>query len=405
MSKIRAFLPFMCLLLISFVAIFYRIDQIPKHLAYDELYLTRLALSLKNHPYIPFSSYADGHGTMYFYIILFSFNLFGLTQFALRLPNLIFGVFNIILFYFILYKIWPKQKMLVWGLSIILLINHWYLNFIRFSFEPPFLLFLELSSIYFLFCFIEKKSWITLTLSAVLTGFVFHSYQPGRIFFLLPLGILTFSQYYRQLIVYIILMFIVMLPILPYITIYSSQDIRINQELFLKRSDYSPVKKLQLVSENVNRDVLMFFGHGDLNGRHNYPGKSALNPILLVFFLIGLGISLYTRGIYNLFFLSWFVVSFIPTFFTYPVENPNMLRTFTTLPSIIYFIGVAIIWLENRIKKEWRRPFIYIICFLMLLSCIYELRTYFIFQSRVLLSAFIIKDDLKAAILSIPAPH
>src|SRR3990167_7085285 len=89
------------LLFISVFVIFFQFNQIPKKLSWDEVEFTRLALSLDGKSYTPYSELATGHSTLYFYIILASFKIFGLNNFALRFPSALFGVINVLIFYFI----------------------------------------------------------------------------------------------------------------------------------------------------------------------------------------------------------------------------------------------------------------------------------------------------------------
>src|SRR3989338_6060412 len=155
----RKIFPIIILALISAFLIFYRFADIPKYLAFDEVEFTKLALSLDNKPYIPYSQLATGHSTLYFYILLCSLKTFGINTFALRFPAAIFGILSVIIFYLIMQNIYQKNKILNTKYlilnTLILLSSRWFLNFSRFSFEATFLLFLELVSIYFL---ISKKS-------------------------------------------------------------------------------------------------------------------------------------------------------------------------------------------------------------------------------------------------------
>src|SRR3989338_2486994 len=140
------------LITISTFLIFYRFPAIPKYLAYDEVEFTKLALSLENKPYTPFSQLATGHSTLYFYILLASITVFGLNNFALRFPSAFFGILNILLFYLITGISFQKVKYFIKNffqvsfipflLSLILITSRWYFNFARFSFEVTFLLFL-----------------------------------------------------------------------------------------------------------------------------------------------------------------------------------------------------------------------------------------------------------------------
>ena len=150
------------LLFVSIFIIFFQFNQIPRKLSWDEVEFTRLALSLDNKPYTTYSQLATGHSTLYFYILLASFKIFGINNFALRFPSALFGIFNVILFYFIASIVFPSisyfrkgifqkklQSFMPLTASLIFLTMRWYFNFARFSFEATFLVFLELVSIYF----------------------------------------------------------------------------------------------------------------------------------------------------------------------------------------------------------------------------------------------------------------
>lgn len=373
--------------IIAFFVIFYRFNQIPKHLAFDEGEFARLALSLDAKPYTPYSPLATGHSTLYFYIILFSFKLLGINNFALRLPSAIFGILSVVVFYLITRK---KLKS-AFFLTLIFLTSRWFLNFSRFSFETTFLLFLELLSIYFLF----KKN---LFLSGLFAGLAFNSYTPGRIFFLLPLFFIVLmsnlSFMVKKALFFLIPFLIIITPLTTYLLIH--KDTRIEQQFFLKNTELSNQKKTEFLLQNIQSTALMFNFKGDMNGRHNYPGKPALNPILGLLFIFGLALAIRNyKNIHNRFFLLYFFLSLLPALLTYPWENPNMLRTFTVLPSVVYFIGQAI----NLIpRKKWGKIVVFS---LIVFSSLYEIRTYFKYQSAVFNQSFELKKQLPEALKEI----
>jgi len=143
----------------------------------------------------------------------------------------------------------------------------------------------------------------------------------------------------------------------------------------------------------------MFNLKGDMNGRHNYPGKPALNPILGILFLGGLITALrkYSQ-FYNQYFLLYFFLSLILSIIGRTQDNPNMLRTFTAIPAVVYFIGQAylLLWqLKTYLKKEFVIGFIAI---LFIVSTVYEIRTYFVFQSRVFRNSFEVLCSLQEVI-------
>jgi len=436
----KKFLPIIILTIISSFLIFYRFADIPKYLSFDEVEFTKLALSLDNKPYIPYSQLATGHSTLYFYILLGSLKTFGVNTFALRLPAAIFGVLSVLFFYLIMKKVFKQsnnETMKQWFpfiLSLILLSSRWFLNFSRFSFEATFLLFLELTSIYFLLKFDEVSkvkipnflrfdvfrqkisvSSFYIMLSGIFAGLTFLSYTPGRIFFLLPVGFLI-SKGYRQgnalslqwnkhLLLFLIPFIIIITPLTNYLI--NNKDTRIDQQFFLKNNEMSIQEKLTGLWYNTSSTALMFNVKGDVNGRHNYPLKPALNPILGILFIIGLAITMKsvfakasTDKQWNILFLVYFFLSIFPALMTYPWENPNMLRTFTVLPSVIYFIGNAIYYLSTIVQR-WSRnkKFVSFFLFLVvLISSFYELRTYFKYQSKIFYDSFEIKWPLDKAI-------
>ena len=98
------------LLFLSIFIIFVNFPIVPKYLAFDEIEFTKLALSLNNKPYAPYSTLATGHSTLYFYIILLSLKIFGINVFALRLPAAIFGVLSVWFFYLIIKIIYHQSK-------------------------------------------------------------------------------------------------------------------------------------------------------------------------------------------------------------------------------------------------------------------------------------------------------
>ena len=107
-STIKKISPYLLLLFAGCFVIFYQFLSIPKNTTFDEIEFAKLAIQLSRQPYAPYSQLATGHATLYFYIILLSFKLFGVGLFALRLPAALFGILNPLVFYLILKKGFQK---------------------------------------------------------------------------------------------------------------------------------------------------------------------------------------------------------------------------------------------------------------------------------------------------------
>jgi len=132
----------------------------------------------------------------------------------------------------------------------------------------------------------------------------------------------------------------------------------------------------------------MFHIKGDMNAVHNYTFKPALNLYIGSMFVLGLILSFKNfKENYNSVFIAYFFLSLIPTLLTYPWENPHMLRTITAVPTIIYFVTVAMFFLLEKFHN-YKKILFTIFVIGILLSSAYEIRTYFVYQKDVLHDAF-----------------
>jgi len=381
-SKKRV-LPVLVLILSSLV-IFWQFPHIPLNLSYDEIEFAKLALTLKNQ-WLIFSPYATGHATPYFYLLLLSLKTFGINALGLRLPAALFGVANSVLIYF-LFRESFEDGLAFLGASI-LITMHWVFQFARYSFEATYLLFWELLAIYALIRFRKTNQTWQLLILVVACVMAFYSYLPGRIFFLLPVGLLLFEKKYRHF--GLILLITIGLLAIPLVKSSGSMENRI-QELTYLNQPLGVFTKISYFWQNCSKNFWMFSVRGDLNGRHNYPGKPALNPLLGILFWSGLLLAL-KNWPKNKLYLGWFVLGILPTLFTLPNQNPHFLRTYTITVSTVYFM-LLVLKQCSRAPKRWQ----YILIFLIVLSCIYEVRTYFKYQQTVFPRAFEKKpDDLK----------
>lgn len=390
--------------------VFFKFSSIPINIATDEVAFTRLALELQRSPVMLYSPLETGHTTLYFYILNASFSIFGLNLFALRFPSAFFGVLNCVLVFLLFERVFKDKKLgikipyqnisininISFILALVFVFMRWHFNFARFSFEATFLLFLELVSLLYLFLYIEHKKIRFLTMSIIFAGIAFYSYTPGRIFFLVPLSVLLLKKKNLRLeatqpLVLVALWICMIVPLIFQMGA-AGGDARVGEEFIFFDSGISVLEKTGYLVENIKKTVLMFGFSGDMNGRHNYPGKAALNPVLFIFFVAGLVRSLRRRNHTDMIFLIFFAVSIMPTIFTHPTGNPNMLRTITAVVPVVYMIGIFI---DEVVKSVKFRYISLLIIILLLFSSLYELRTYFIFQKEVTRHSFQVKKNFE----------
>ena len=246
----------------------------------------------------------------------------------------------------------------------------------------------------------KSKNWKYALGSGIFAGLAYNSYLAGRVFFILPLLFILYEAYkkraWRSLAAYIIPLIILTAPLNLYLS--QHKDIRIHQQSYFSNTELSMGEKLEFLGQNIVATPLMFFmpGKGDVTGLHNYPLKPALNPIMSLLFISGMIISVVRRNKYSVLFFIWLVISMGPTLLTYPWENPNMLRTFTALPAVIYFSGVTLWYLYEKINHQnWKRYFPLAVMLFLAISIFFELRTYYVFQTQVFQEAFEVKDQLR----------
>lgn len=391
----------------SLFIVFYRFTAVPKNLTFDEIEFAKLALSLENKPYTPYSPLATGHSTMYFYILLSSLKTFGINSFALRLPSALFGVLSAILIFFIFKKTFSNRSELFAFIGAFLFITtRWYFNFARFGFEGTFLIFLELMSLLFLLRYIVHRQHVWLIPTGIFSGLAYNSYQPGRLFFIVPLVLLfifilerkqnrlDFSFFSKHTVITFLTFLIPFIICITPLSVYLSQhaDVRLQQLMYVTNDTLSVNEKAQYLGKNISATALMFAVKGDVNGRHNYPNKAALNPVMSVLLFIGIILALlHITNKRNQLFLLYFCVALFPTLLTNPWENPNMLRTITSIPAIIYFASYALMHGYEYVKRKLKvnnRIVIVVLFVLVSSSALYDVRTYYVFQQPVFSKAF-----------------
>lgn len=412
-------------LLCTAIVVFYAFPSLPKNLSEDEVDFARLAFHLQTQPYTPYTPLVTGHTTLYFYTLLASFKMFGVTTFALRLPIALFSVLNAGVLASLLFRVFStsnaKNVTMVKWVSLLatlcVTLSHWYITFARFGFEAPMLLFFELISLYGLVRSLARKQVGWAIISGVFAGLAFHSYLPGRIFFIVPLLYCCKEalQCYRKkidikkgknvLFGFLVSFLLVASPLIVYFVQNSDNpDIRVNQLSYVNNNSLTVQEKIEFAGENLRTITAMFFIRGDGNGRHNFPFKSALNPIMGILFVFGLVLSIYDlkkrKTLHPL--LIFFVISLLPAQLTYPWENPNMLRTYTSLLTISYCSGLFMMWFSRNVQQRWIRipQNVLVIALICLIgaSTVYELRTYFVYQPIAFEGAFTSFEPLDAYI-------
>ena len=437
------------LLLILALGIFLRFFQftaLPPGLYPDEAMNGSNALeAIHTGTYKLFYPENNGREGLFINIQALSVRLFGNTAWALRLVSTLFGILTILGVYLaakelfmpslrhpersegprgnsegfeIPREVYPEQKPRAWndgilGISsseVIALLSaffiatsYWHLNFSRMGFRAISLPFFAVFGIYFLFRGIRRSTVSAIVLGGIFTGLGFHTYIAFRFMplVLTPPLLLYLRRWWRSrgagvnaplksacapciVTLFVFAVFIAALPIGWYFLHNPADFIGRGGQISIFSAP-SPAR--EFVIANL-KTVGMFFVRGDCNPRHNSNCLPELNPIVAIFFLIGI-----TQAFQQLFrrkaephlrmasltLLSW--LAFMSLGVTLTREGlPHALRAIGMIPPALILAGwggvlslqkllagVKKISDEDKRRREWRRR---IIGFAVLLATI-----------------------------------
>lgn len=193
------------LIVLTLIVRFYKLDQVPLGLYQDETaigynayLITETGKDEYGKPFpLYFKSFGDYKLPVYIYSVALFVKLFGLNEFAVRLPSAIAGFTAIILLFFILKKL-TKNLSLSFFSSVLLAINPWHLQFSRAGFEVNLALTFCLLGTWFFINAISKKKKLFFVLTITSFFMALYSYNVTRM--LAPiLGLLLTIIYWKKL--------------------------------------------------------------------------------------------------------------------------------------------------------------------------------------------------------------
>ncbi|HEX6977556.1 MAG TPA: phospholipid carrier-dependent glycosyltransferase [Patescibacteria group bacterium] len=183
-SKITVFL--FLIIILAAVLRLVNLSNVPPHLTADEASLGYNAYSILKtgrdeygtlFPII-FKSFGDFKPGLYVYAAIPSVLIFGLNEFAVRLPSAIAGILAVVLLYLVLKEVWKEEKLALLG-AFLLAINSWHIHFSRGAWEINLSLTLTLIGIYFFFKSFKKGKY--LIFSAVFFALTLTAYQGAKL--------------------------------------------------------------------------------------------------------------------------------------------------------------------------------------------------------------------------------
>ncbi|OGM22633.1 hypothetical protein A2691_00565 [Candidatus Woesebacteria bacterium RIFCSPHIGHO2_01_FULL_39_23] len=399
MQRIKNNIFLILIILLAFSLRIYQIDNTPPSLNWDEVSLGYNAYSILqtgrdewgvSFPTI-FRAYGDYKLPAYVYLSIPGIAVFGLNEFAVRLPSVIAGTLSVLFTYLLVNELFRNKNQSLATLSAFLMaIEPWSLFTSRIALEADVAAFFVISGTYF---FLKGLRTVNYLLFAPLFfGLSVWSYNSARVFtplFVFSL-ILVFRKdllrlYLRNKLIIICSLFIAILLFVPMfwqlthpvgqarygeVEILDSGAIaKINEA----RSNGCPRIQCNKVTFFVSEFAKNYVSHfnpsflffaGGSNYQFSIPNLGIMHLVNLPFFYLGI-VLLLTRLYkykYAKLILFWLILAPIPSSLTR--EAPHVLRSIVILPVPMILSSIGINFLVTRL-----RPVLFIAyCLLLFIS-------------------------------------
>ncbi len=384
---------FLLIIILATFLRFYKLDQIPPSLSWDEVAVGYNAYTIANKgkdewgktlPFY-FKSFEENKHPIDIYLTAIPIKLFGLSDYATRSSAAFFGILNVILIFF-LGKFIFKNSYIGLLSALFLAISPYDIHFSRFNHEFNFAIFFFMLGLLLFFNAIEGKKKL-LPFSILSFGITFISYNSAKIVVPLTiflLGVLYFKQLIRSkrellISLMIFLTFLGIIIFNPALlggarakqTLFSEDDIS-KTEVYKKTGNY------QLgYGEIIFRQYISHFSFdylfisGDKNPRLSSQGSGEFYKIDAIFLLIGLITLLYKRSKISIVVLFWALIAPIPS--AIAQEAPHVARAMFTCGSWILIAALGCYQIIYYCKKTYLKVF-FVVIFLSVLS--YQFGTY-----------------------------
>ena len=389
MTQIKSFLKRKDLLLFLIIVAgaflrFYRIDVNPPGLYWDETAFgydaySVLKTSMDQHGRtLPlfFESFGDWKLPGYFYLLIPSIKVFGLTEFAVRFPSALLGTLSIPVFFLLLKKLTSNTNLSLF-VALALALSPWHIQFSRAGFESIAGLFFIILGLYLFVSSLEKPRTLLLTFAFLLLTLSMYTYHSYRIF--VPLLVLALLIIYRKQIlnnlkkflIPVFISFLIFIPLLQFTFTKEGQSRAASQSPFKKevleraKIDYDQKSKqpLRFLSGYLYKEPTYFsylalngyidhfsplflFFQGDQIGRHSQVDMGqiyAFDAILLVSAIFAFKTQ--NKKTKQL-MITWLLLAPIPASIVLP--TPHAQRALQMAPVLAFFSGLGAYHLYSK---------------------------------------------------------
>ncbi|MBI2420748.1 MAG: glycosyltransferase family 39 protein [Candidatus Levybacteria bacterium] len=388
-----------CLIAIVLLGIFLRFYQLgvnPPSLDWDEASIGYNAFSILktgadeygNYLPVAFRSFDDYKPPVYVYLTVPSVALFGLNEFAVRLPAALIGAAAIAVVYFLVKEIlmiWDKNKREYMALAsaFFLAISPWHLPFSRAAFEGNVgMFFLILSLLFFFKAFKNKYFFLPFAVSSVISIYSYHSFRLIIPILLVALLGLFYKRLIQQKVLAMLSLIIIMVfSMAAYVSFFSSMGsgtrlsmVTIFSEPALQMESARNVEIAKrngdLIGEILNNRRLFFvptiikgyfdhfnfdflFLHGDGGVQHHAYSMGML--YLWDFPFIILGIIFFLKKIDRRIFLIFILFLLAPLPSAITTGTPHPVRAIAMIPGFQIFSAAGFVLMLMFLRKKYKQ--------------------------------------------------
>lgn len=396
---------------------FYQLGVNPPSIDWDEASIGYNAYSIfktgadeyGNHFPVMFRSFDDYKPPAYIYLAVPSVAIFGLNEFAVRLPAALIGIAAIVVVYFLVKEIlsnWDKNKReyIALASAFFLAISPWHLQFSRAAFEGQVgMFFLILSLLFFFKALRNKYFYLAFAISFTLSIYSYHSFKLINPTILIALLTLFYKQLVKQKILVVISLAIIVIfsaatytsffssagsgARLSMVTVFSDPKLQMKSAINVENAK----KNNDLIGEIINNRRLIFiptivkgyfdhfnfdflFIHGDGGVQHHAYDMGMLYLWDFPFIIFGIIFLLrnINRRILLLFIL--FFIAPIPAAIT--TGTPHPVRAIAMIPEFQIFSSVGFVLILSTLFKKKYKSIGIIVGFAIIVGLAFNIKYY-----------------------------
>lgn len=371
MSDRRAVFLLACLTLLAAVLRLWRLHEVPPGLFLDEAGNGLDALDiLAGRPALFFARSLGKEPLLNYLIVPFVAGL-GREPLAVRLPAALMGMLTVPATFFLARELWHEEgrERATWiGLIAagLLAVSYWAVTLNRISFRANTLPLLAAVAFTLVWRTWRRGGTGRAVAAGVTLGLCFYTYLAGRFVYPLalvglglairvPPGRQQLRRRRRELLLMAGVCLAVMLPLLVHFARHPEDFTRRAGLVVFTHEREDGEKPLARLRDSLLGNLGMFGGTGDLEPRHNLPGRSLLTPWLAVLFWSGMGLALWRgrRHPPQGFAVAWFGFLLLPAVLA-AIPPRHALRAIGTQPVVYSLCAWACVAVVERLSRRHR---------------------------------------------------